>query len=224
MADQLATKQIEECNRLQKEYFNENVDLFEPPLPRGVPERLEATIEASRLQRGERVLDVGTGTGILIPYILKHHPYEIHVCDLAENMLLRVKRKFPRVVPHLCDVGDLQLPDGSIDLVFINACFSNIMDKAKCLDNLYRMLRHKGRLVVSHPLGKEFIIELKKYAPFHLDLLPDEPEARQLCERHGFRIVSFVDEPLFYIFVAETTMQTDRAGITTATRFDPFRE
>jgi ubiquinone/menaquinone biosynthesis C-methylase UbiE len=217
MAKHLATERIEESNRLQKEYFNENVDLFEPPLPGGVPERLEATIEASRLRPGERVLDVGTGTGILIPYILKHHPSEIHVCDLAEKMLRRVKRKFPQVVAHLCDVGDLQLPDGSIDLVYINACFSNIMDKSKCLNNLYRLLRPKGRLVVSHPLGKEFIIELKKYAPFHLDLLPDEPEARELCERHGFRIVSFVDEPLFYIFVAETTMREDRADITAKT-------
>ena len=115
------------------------MDLFEPPLPKGVPERLKATVKAGRLRRGERVLDVGTGTGILIPYILKYGPSEIHACDLAENMLRRVKRKFPQVMTHLCDVGNLQLPDDSLDVAFINACFSNIMDKSKCLDNLYRL-------------------------------------------------------------------------------------
>jgi SAM-dependent methyltransferase len=207
MADPLTTEQIAEANKLQQRYFNENVELFEEPLPNGVPERLKATIRASRLRRGERVLDVGTGTGILIPYILKCGPSEIHACDLAENMLRRVKRKFPQVMVHLCDVGDLQLPDDSLDLAFINACFSNIMDKSKCLNNLYRLLRRKGRLVVSHPLGREFIVELKKHTPFHLDLLPDEVAARGLCERHGFKIVSFNDELLFYIFVAETTKQ-----------------
>ena len=205
MADRIKKEQVEEVNKLQQSYFNENVDLFEPPLPTGVPERLKATIKASRLQRGERVLDVGTGTGILIPYILKYGPSKIHACDLAENMLRRVKEKFPQVITHLCDVRDLTLPDDSLDVVFINACFSNIMDKSKSLDNLHRLLRRKGRLVISHPLGRDFIIELKKHTPFHLDLLPDEAGATGLLDRHGFKIVSFRDDPLFYIFVAETT-------------------
>jgi ubiquinone/menaquinone biosynthesis C-methylase UbiE len=205
MADRPSTEQIEEDNRVQQRYFNENVDLFEPPLPKGVPERLKATIEASRLGRGETVLDIGTGTGILVSYILEYGPSEIHVCDLAEKMLRRVKEKFPQVMTHLCDVKDLPLPDGSLDVAFINACFSNIMDKAKSLDNIHRLLRPKGRLVVSHPMGRDFIIELKKYTPFHLDLLPEEAEAKELLKRHGFEIVSFKDEPLFYIFVAEKT-------------------
>lgn len=84
MAESLTKEQMEEVNKLQKRHFNENVDLFEPPLPKGVPERLKATVKASRLRQGERILDVGTGTGILIPYILKYDPSEIHVCDLAE--------------------------------------------------------------------------------------------------------------------------------------------
>jgi SAM-dependent methyltransferase len=211
MTDRPTPQQIEEDNKLQQRYFNENVDLFKPPLPKGVPERLRATIKASHLQRGERVLDVGTGTGILIPYILKYRPFEIHVCDLAENMLQRVKGKFPQVITHLCDVRDLQLPDDSLDVVFINACFSNIMDKSKTLDNLYRVMSHKGRLVISHPLGRDFITELKKHTPFHLDLLPDEAGAKGLFEQHGFKIVNFSDEPLFYIFVAVTTKQDEPA-------------
>ena len=152
---------------------------------------------------------MGTGTGILIPYILKYKPSEIHACDLAENMLRRVKEKFPQVITHLCDVRDLPLPDESLDAVFINACFSNIMDKSKTLDNLYRLLGRKGRVVISHPLGRDFIIELKKHTPFHLDLLPDEAGARKLFEQHGFEIVSFRDDPLFYIFVAVTMKQDD---------------
>lgn len=207
MTDRFTTEQVEEDNKLQRSYFNENVALFEPPLPKGVPERLKVIIRQGRLQPGERVLDVGTGTGIIIPYILKYRPSAIHACDLAEKMLRRVKGKFPQVVVHLCDVGDLQLTDDSLDVVYINACFSNIMDKSKCLGNIYRLLCSKGRLVVSHPLGSDFIVELKKHTPFYLDLLPDEAEARELCKSHGFEIVSFTDEPLFYVFVAQTTKQ-----------------
>ncbi|HAA04091.1 MAG TPA: hypothetical protein DCZ69_18095 [Syntrophobacteraceae bacterium] len=211
MNNRLTPEQIEELNKLQERYFNENVDLFEPPLPKGVPERLRATIKAGRLRPGERVLDVGTGTGILIPYILKYRPSEIHACDLSENMLQRVKSKFPRVIIHLCDIKDLMLPDDSLDVAFINACFSNIVDKSRSLDNLYRLLCQKGRLVISHPLGRDFVVELKKHTPFHLDLLPDEAGARALMERHGFEIVSIRDEPVNYTLVAISMKPGDPA-------------
>jgi SAM-dependent methyltransferase len=210
MADLFTSEQIKAMNELQRKYFNENVDIFEPPLPKGVPGRLKATVQASGLQTGEKVLDVGTGTGILIPYILKYRPSEIHACDLAEKMLERVKQRFPHVITHLDDVSDLPLPDDSLDVVFLNGCFSNILDKAKSLDNLYRLLRHKGRLVISHPLGRNFIVELKRSTPFHLDLLPDEAEARELLGQHGFEIVAFRDEFAFYLVVAKTKKQREK--------------
>ncbi|NTV59254.1 MAG: hypothetical protein HGA74_18490, partial [Deltaproteobacteria bacterium] len=50
MAESLTKEQMEEVNRLQQRYFNENVDLFEPPLPKGVPERLNAIVKSSRIQ------------------------------------------------------------------------------------------------------------------------------------------------------------------------------
>lgn len=207
MTDLLTADQIKAMNELQRRYFNENVDIFEPPLPRGVPARLNATVKASGIQPGDKILDVGTGTGILITFILQHRPAEVHACDLAEKMLECVKHKFPRVVTHLGDISDLQLPSESLDVVFINGCFSNILDKSKSLDNLYRLLRPKGRLVISHPLGRGFIVELKKITPFHLDLLPDEAEARDLLDTHGFEIMRFIDESEFYLVVARTRKQ-----------------
>jgi ubiquinone/menaquinone biosynthesis C-methylase UbiE len=199
----LTSEQIEEMDRRQRRYFNENVDLFEPPLPAGVPDRLAAIVKAGRLGRGEKVLDAGTGTGILIGYLLKHGPSEVHACDLAENMLRRVQEKYPKVIAHLCSVKDLPLPDDSLDAVFINACFSNILDKAASLGKLHRILRPEGRLIISHPMGREFIVELKKHTPFYLDLLPDEAEAKELLGSHGFEIVTFRDDPLFYLVVGE---------------------
>ena len=207
MVDRPSLEQIKELNELQRRYFNENVDIFEPPLPRGVPARLKATVKAGGIQRGDKVLDIGTGTGILISFILKYRPSEVHACDLAENMLERVKQKFPGVLTHLCVISELILPENSLDAAFINGCFSNILDKSRTLNNLYRLLRQGGRLVISHPLGRDFIVELKKHAPLYLDLLPDEAEAKELLGRHGFEIMEFRDESAFYLVVAKTRKQ-----------------
>lgn len=202
---------IRRINEQQREYFNRRVNVFEPPLPEGVPERLKEIVAAGQIGRSDAVLDVGTGSGILIPYILDYKPSKIHACDLAENMLQRVREKFPHVLTHLCDVKDLNLPDDTLDVTYINGCFSNIMDKEGSLDNLFRMLRSGGRLVISHPLGREFIHELKGHTPFPLDLLPDQAEASELFGRHGFAIEKYVDEPEFYLLVARSTKSESSA-------------
>jgi SAM-dependent methyltransferase len=203
-------EEIRRINELQREFFNRRVDAFEPPLPDGVPERLKEIVAAGAIEKGEKVLDVGTGSGILIPYILDYEPGVIHVCDLAENMLQRVKEKFPHVQAHLCDVNDLDLADGTLDVVYINGCFSNIMDKERALANLYGMLRPKGRLVISHPLGRKFIKELIGHTPFPLDLLPDLAEAGELLGRHGFALEKYVDEPELFLLVAASTKNQSR--------------
>jgi len=195
-------EKIRRINELQREYFNRRVDVFEPPLPEGVAERLNEIVAAGQIGSGDTTLDVGTGSGILIPYMLDYEPAEIHACDLAENMLQRVREKFPHVRTHLCDVKDLDLADDTLDVAYINGCFSNIMDKARALANLFRMLRSGGRLVISHPLGREFIKELKGHTPFPLDLLPDLAEAGELLGRHGFALGKYIDEPELYLAVA----------------------
>jgi SAM-dependent methyltransferase len=194
---------IGDINELQRDFFNRRVNVFEPPLPDGVPERLKDIVQAGEIKPGDTILDVGTGSGILIHDMLDYNPSAIHACDLAENMLDRVRHKFPQVQTHLCDIRDLDLPDDSLDAAFINGCFSNIMDKQSSLENLFRMLRSGGRLVISHPLGRNFILELQTHAPFPLDLLPDYAEASTMLGRHGFELKVYVDEPDYYLVVAE---------------------
>jgi ubiquinone/menaquinone biosynthesis C-methylase UbiE len=102
----------------------------------------------------------------------------------------------------MADVRDLKLPEGSIDTVFINACYPNIADKAGAFSNISRMMKAKGRIVISHPLGKAFILSLKNGVPFPLDEFPEELEAAALLKPFGFEIETFIDEPKLYILVA----------------------
>lgn len=207
-------EKIHRINELQREYFNRRVNVFEPPLPEGVPERLKEIVAAGQIGPGDAVLDVGAGSGILIPYMLDYKPSRVHACDLAENMLERVKEKFPDIQTHLCDVKDLDLADDALNAAYINGCFSNIMDKERSLANLFRMLGSGGRLVISHPLGREFINELIGHTPFPLDLLPDLAEASELFGRHGFAIEKYVDEPEFYLLVARSAKGASSANDT----------
>jgi len=195
-------EEIERINRLQREVFDSMVDIFEPPYPPGVPERLERIVAVGAIKPGETVLDVGSGPGTLIPIIRAQDPARIIVCDLSKKMIERNRSHNPDIEPYLSDVGALDLPDGVLDVVYINACFSNIVDKSSALDNLHRMMRSGGRLVISHPMGRAFVLDLIQRAPFPLDPLPSKEDADGLLAGHGFQLVAYVDEPLLFMVTA----------------------
>ena len=199
----LSDEEVRRINELQREVFDKLYQLFEPPLPEGVPENLERIVASGEIVEGATVLDVGSGTGILVPLIRRYEPARIHACDLSEAMLGQLSRNYAYAETILGDVRDLRLPDGSLDVVFVNACYPNIADKATAFSNIGRMVRPGGRLVISHPLGKSFIEVIKKNTPFPLDDFPERAEAETLLPAFGFRLKSFVDEPKLYILVAE---------------------
>jgi hypothetical protein len=93
------------------------------------------------------------------------------------------------------------LPDSTVDVVFINACYPNIADKEGAFKNIARMMKINGRMVISHPLGKAFVKILKRKALYPLDEFPDQSEAENLFRPFGFNIHNFIDEPELYILV-----------------------
>jgi SAM-dependent methyltransferase len=199
----VSEEEIQRVNRLQRETFDKLYHLFEPPLPEGVPERLEKIVEHAKIRRGDTVLDVGSGTGTLIPIIQKYDPRWIYACDLSVSMLERLSsKKYPNVETIVADVRDLRLPGSSIDAVLINACYGNIADKPGAFTNLSRMMTPQGRMVISHPLGKSFTRSLSERASFPIDAFPEKQDVESLFTPFGFEIETFIDEPKLYILVA----------------------
>ncbi|HDG97075.1 MAG TPA: class I SAM-dependent methyltransferase [Desulfobacterales bacterium] len=197
----LTQEEIAKINKSQKELFDRLYRLFEPPLPEGVPERLEEIVRAGGILPGDTVLDIGSGTGILIPIIKRYKPSQIYACDLSEKMLSQLKTNYPDVQTFLTDVKDLRLPQASVDVAFLNACYPNIADKAGAFHNLSRIVKPGGRVVISHPIGKTFILSLKDAMSFPLDEFPGRQSAEELFKPYGFEVASFTDQAQLYILV-----------------------
>ena len=198
-------EEVRKSNRLQREFFGGLIHVFDPPLPEGVPERLETIVASAQIEQGDVVLDVGTGTGILVPLIRAYEPGRILACDLSEEMLAHLKKKYPYVETIASDIRDIDLSESSIDVVFMNACYPNIADKPGSFHNISRMMTPGGRMVISHPMGKSFIDLLKDKSPFPLDDFPEKDEAEDLLVAYQFDVQTYVDEPNLYILVAAKT-------------------
>lgn len=190
-------------NARQRQIFNAVVDRFDLPQPPEVMARLAQIVEAAGISPAEVVLDVGSGVGVLIPLIEGCHPATIHACDLAEQMLERLRARFPRVVTHQCDIQELQLPEGSVHVVFMNAMFANIADKEGALANVTRMLAPGGRLIISHPEGRSFIVWLQQHSDLVLEPFPSRQGFVQLLAGHHLTLREFIDEEKLLLVVAQ---------------------
>lgn len=189
-------------NDQQRQVFDKEYQGFLVPLPADVIERMGRIVAAPAIQEGETVLDVGTGTGALIPQIQSYRPGRVIGCDLSGKMLEQVAKRYPDVERHQCDINDLKLPATAVDVVFMNAMYGNIADKDGALRNLVRMLRPRGRIVISHPEGRAFVEQLVGKVPFPITPLPTEDEARSFLGSFGLTVRQYTDEDKLLIVVA----------------------
>lgn len=114
----------------------------------------EQIITLARPAAGERVLDVGAGTGLLTFPAAAAGAHVIAI-DRSEAMCERLRalvreRGADRIEVLCADAAALPLADDSIDLALSNYCLHHLDDAAKhvALRELARVLRPGGRLVI----------------------------------------------------------------------------
>jgi 2-polyprenyl-3-methyl-5-hydroxy-6-metoxy-1,4-benzoquinol methylase len=151
------------------------------------------------------ILDVGTGTGALIPCLLKamNDSGKIIAIDISEGMLRVAKsKKFPNIVDfRLADIGEFVCSDFLFDRVMCNAVFPHFSDKLAALSRIYQMTKPNGRVIISHPIGREAVNRVHSEAGAIVteDRVPDANKMRQILESVGFTDIEVKDEPEFYL-------------------------
>ena len=191
----------------RKTFFNKAADTWDKRfLTPSLSSFLEKLVPQFGLEHGQNVLDVGTGTGVLIPYLVREvgESGSVTAVDFSENMVNVCKTKhshLKNVTVELKNIEEDAFPPESFDAVICFGVFPHLENKQKVLKNLNCALKHGGKLVIAHALSSE---ELKKHhhnaasAVVH-DMLPEMPEMKQLLEQNGFTEISIKDEPGLYL-------------------------
>eukprot|EP00878_Enallax_costatus_P002360 GHUV01002536.1.p1 GENE.GHUV01002536.1~~GHUV01002536.1.p1 ORF type:complete len:437 (+),score=125.17 GHUV01002536.1:127-1437(+) len=188
----------------------EVVQEFIQPLPEDVEQRLAQIIAAvPDLGPHSRVLDVGSGTGCLIPHLQSRGVQDVTAVDLSEPMLQQLRKRFP--APGLCGndpgvrtwTGDfLQAPPylGPADAILMNAVFGNFYSLREALLKAAMMLVPGGYLVISHPMGRSWHTQLHKDSPHMVPhQLPDQRQLRQLTRDMPLQLLQYRDDPELYL-------------------------
>jgi ubiquinone/menaquinone biosynthesis C-methylase UbiE len=194
----------------KKTYFNKAADTWDKRFYTSrLSSFLEKLVPQFGLEPGQNILDVGTGTGVLIPYLIRAVGADgsVTAIDYSENMIKVCRTKHSHLKNVSIKLGNIEedaFPKESFDAVICFGVFPHLENKEKALRNINRTLKPDGKLVIAHALSSE---ELKAHhnnasSTVMHDVLPEEAEMKKLLEQTGFAEISIKDEPGCYLCIA----------------------
>lgn len=176
-------------------------DGAQPPERQGKLHRLLAPF-APLLGACGAILEVGTGTGALVPCLREWAPCACLVSiDLAGEMLRRARQRCPEAAVVLADVHHPPFDTAGFDLVVCHSSFPHFADKPAALNQLARMLRPGGHLLILHDISREKVnaIHSRGGPAIRHDLLPPGDETGRMLVQAGFGDVRVEDTEEHYV-------------------------
>ena len=123
-------------------------DMFWPAI---VHRRTTRAIEQMHIRPGERVLDVGVGTGLALP---SYPPHAVVTgIDLSEGMLRRARRRVEEssmrwVSLTLGNALELPFADKTFDHVLLSHVITVVSDPVKLIEETRRVTKPGGQMVI----------------------------------------------------------------------------
>ncbi|GAA4437201.1 class I SAM-dependent methyltransferase [Bremerella cremea] len=157
-------------------------------------------IERLKLSPGDRIADIGTGTGLFVEPFSKAVGDQgwVYALDIAPKFVERVEklaevRKLTNITPVLCGQNDIRLAPGTINVAFICDVYHHFEYPAESLASIHKAMSPGGKLVV---------IDFNRIPGESRDWTLNHVRAgqevfREEIEKAGFRFLGEVKVPSF---------------------------
>ncbi len=181
-------------------------DSSQPPNREQVLSNLVAPFD-SPLCTCSTILEVGTGTGALIPILKKRYPASHLVSvDLAHRMLSKAESRVPGSALVQADAHQLPFPDQVFDAIVCHNAFPHFWWPEVALRMFRRVLNPEGVFLILHDLSRSEVNQIHGTAKnpiIHKDLLPDGQSLARTMESIGFSPLLVEDYSDRYVIYAK---------------------
>jgi len=129
---------------------------------------LQRVIQNLEIEEGDRILEIGVGTGISLP--LYPATSKVVGIDLSPGMLKRARRRlsthqFSHIELMQMDAGHMEFEDDSFDLVIAAYVVTAVPDYRKLVTEMIRVCRPGGRIMMLNHFSNGGLL-MKVISPF----------------------------------------------------------
>lgn len=198
-----------DINPKQKEFFDQHAEVWDTITVHDMDKvgRIASLLE---LAGNERILDVGTGTGVMIPVYEKYlNGGNVVAIDYSDKMIEMAKAKYPGVKHPAIDFKVANLYDmretDYYDVIVCYSCFPHFPDKSGALSLFVRALKKGGKLMVAHSCSRDRINQVHREGGevIEHDYLPKMSEMSRLFIDAGTEVVFTRDDNDYYIIIGK---------------------
>lgn len=172
--------------------------------------KLNYLVDKIKLLPGASIIDVGSGTGVLLPYLYQAigEGGQILAVDFSAKMLAKAQEKYSSATNiTFCTADILELPLQSVtyDAVICLNFFPHLQNnKQVYAEKMFKVLQKGGKLVIMHDISRDQVngIHGDCEAVKEHRLPPAEIIANMLTAI-GYKIINCIDNNEVYLLVGE---------------------
>ena len=168
---------------------------------------LKHLLELANIPAGATVLDVGSGTGVLLPYL--HAAVgakgKITAVDFSEKMLAKAQEKFANLgnVDFIVgDVLEMTIPAESIDVIICLNFFPHLHTrKEEFISKMKSFLKTGGSLIIMHDISREKVNSIHRDSTVVTEhRLPEAKVVAEMFQTCGYQnITAYEDDTLYFV-------------------------
>lgn len=172
-------------------------------------EKINTLLSKLDIKENERVLDVGTGTGVLIPFIkkLNKNGY-IRGVDLSNGMIEVARKKYkhiPNLDFEIIDVENEVIKE-KYNKIILYSMFPHLENKTKTIKTLVKNnLSENGKLMIAHSNSREFLNNMhkeKNEAVSEARLIPIDNQVKLFEDIELNVVEAFENDQMYYLVLS----------------------
>lgn len=180
-----------------KEFFNKYASTWDDNLIVN-EDIINKILDDANIKESISVLDVATGTGVLIPFYLKRNVSKIIAIDLSDKMIDVARSKFnDKRIEFICD-DVFNINNYKFDSIVVYNAFPHFKDSEGLIKHLSNMLNSNGRLVIAHGASRDKINDHHSGSASNVsNSLITSKELKTIMSKY-LNVVNIIDNDLMY--------------------------